>query len=541
VEKYLLVSHRIASYHFQGVHYLIICNYPSSSSISCSYFHSGELFSCHWAFWVCLPSDEQEQFKEYSVGLFGSPDGIQENDWKNVEGETLPISGVVGKGAFDYCRENWCVSQEDSLMVYPEGTTYEDHKCAIQEYIEFSVYDENCVISAEKIIEKCADKSPVFIHSCQIECCFGGCGSIDDVIDEIVELIGIPDPVTDPPTTSPTASPTASPSSSPTASPSFGPTGSPSVSPSDSPSGSPSEAPSGSYFPSSAPSDTPTKSPAPSSSPSASPSVNPTVDPTKSPTASPTELPTISPTLPPTVAPTLPPSLPPTAAPTLPPSLPPTAAPTYVIIPTLSLSPTTSQPNIPVQLPNGLCDDTGYMAATGERYMAATGDTVCPASDKGIVSLVRKSHDRLPCDLIYGIELEDVQDVNVNLGRSIKFRVYNPFADEADIFVRYQEKTGRYANEARCESMPNTKSGCDLDAPEITAGCIEFPGVDPFALIDVYFVSRKPYSFIKLYAKADINVHKCCDPPDEYNEDEYGVVKYTYEIQCTCPSGVSSI
>jgi hypothetical protein len=175
----------------------------------------------------------------------------------------------------------------------------------------------------------------------------------------------------------------------------------------------------------------------------------------------------------------------------------------------------------------GQCDEFGYKA---------TGDSVCPASDKGIVSLVQRSSNRLPrenLDLIYGIELENAKDDNG--GRSIKFRVGNPFADEADIFVRYKKKVGQYANEPRCESMPNTKSGCDLDAPEIEVGCIEFPGVEPFALVDVYFVSKQEDSFIKLNAKGGAAVKKCCKPPAEYSDDDYGVVKYTYQIQCACP------
>jgi hypothetical protein len=176
----------------------------------------------------------------------------------------------------------------------------------------------------------------------------------------------------------------------------------------------------------------------------------------------------------------------------------------------------------------GQCDEFGYKA---------TGDSVCPASDKGIVSLVQRSSDRLPLkdlDLIYGIELENAKDDNG--GRSIKFRVDNPFADEADIFVRYKKKVGQYANEPRCKSMPNTKSGCDLDAPEIEVGCIEFPGVEPFALVDVYFVSKQENSFIKLNAKGGAAVEKCCKPPAEYSDDNYGVVKYTYQIQCACPT-----
>ena len=32
-------------------------------------------------------------------------------------------------------------------------------------------------------------------------------------------------------------------------------------------------------------------------------------------------------------------------------------------------------------------------------------------------------------------------------------------------------------------------------------------------------------------------VHKCCKAPETYNEEGYGVVKYTLKIQCACPDG----
>ena len=73
----------------------------------------GELWSCHWNLWVCLPADEQEQFEESSVGLFGSPDGNTQNDWMDSTGQTLALPSVTnqlglgtrGQAAFDYCHD----------------------------------------------------------------------------------------------------------------------------------------------------------------------------------------------------------------------------------------------------------------------------------------------------------------------------------------------------------------------------------------------------------------------------------------------------
>lgn len=352
----------------------------------------GELFGCHWNFWVCLPQDQEDLFSTETVGLLGSPDGDAHNDWMDSNGEilTIPHDGKRSKAAFDYCHENWCVSQDESIMTYPSGTTYADHKCFDEEYVEFDVHFEGCVISADKIIEFCADKPIAMITPCQIDCCYGGCNQIDHVEEELVELQTF----------------------------------------------------------------------------------------------------------------------------------------------SVEVEEEDLMYDAPID-PAPLCDEE-----SGEK--SRTGKSVCPTSgsDRIVEIKHRSSDDELPIgdqDILYGIVLEGRKDENV--GTSIKFKVDNIFDTEADIFVSYEKKVGIYGNQPMCESMLNTKSGCDVDAKSIEVGCIEFPGKAPFALVNLYFVSNNPTSFIKQNAKDDRAVHKCCPTPDLYNADDtYGVVKYTLEIQCTCPN-----
>jgi len=258
-------------------------------------------------------------------------------------------------------------------MVYPEGTSYDDHKCIDEEYIDFDVNNPVCVISADKIIAKCADEPPLLVHSCQVDCCYGGCDTFDDTIDEIVKCVIENDDIL--------------------------------------------------IFP-----------------------------------------------------------------------VPP------------------------------LCHET---------YFHATGETACPSTPSGIVKLQHQTA-AVPTGepIIYGIVFEEAKDDNV--GRSIKFRVDNPFENNADIFVRYEKKVGAFANDPACESMSNVVAGCDLEAPEIEVGCIEYPGVEPFALFDVYFASNVD-PFVLNNATPETEVEKCCKPPD-YNSG-YGIIKYTFKIQCTCPDG----
>ena len=65
-----------------------------------------------------------------SLGLLGIPDGQTSNDWMTPEGEQVEVT-TIGKGivrhhgAYEYCYNNWCVSQKDSLMAHSGDMTYE--------------------------------------------------------------------------------------------------------------------------------------------------------------------------------------------------------------------------------------------------------------------------------------------------------------------------------------------------------------------------------------------------------------------------------
>ena len=160
----------------------------------------------------------------------------------------------------------------------------------------------------------------------------------------------------------------------------------------------------------------------------------------------------------------------------------------------------------------------------------STGDTACPNYDGTIVKLLNGS-DELPkdTDIIYGITLADYYQ-DENIGRTVKFRVASPFEKDADVYVRYEKKVGTYANNPECDSIENVS--CDENSDEIEVGCVEFPGVDPFAIVDLYFVSKED-DFI-LSVAGDTEVEKCCKPPTY--EDGHKVVRYAFEIKCTCPS-----
>lgn len=150
-----------------------------------------ELWSCHWDFYVCLPASQQFEFENSSIGLLGTPDGNQGNDFMNSAGEQILIENTFNnwhKTLIEYCYTNWCVSQDESIMAYPGELTYEDTKCEREEYKDFDIHNDDCVLSATLIKEACEDMPPLMVHGCELDCCLGGCGQVQETVDEITNI-----------------------------------------------------------------------------------------------------------------------------------------------------------------------------------------------------------------------------------------------------------------------------------------------------------------------------------------------------------------
>lgn len=151
----------------------------------------GELWSCHWDFFVCLPAvTENTAVALNSVGLLGSVNGISGDDWMTSDGTVIDTINTSHEDAFNYCVENWCVSQLDNIMVPHAGHTFEDHKCEEQPYVEWDVDNEECIMSAIDIINACSDEPKMLIYPCEVECCFGGCAELKErTEEEICDLL----------------------------------------------------------------------------------------------------------------------------------------------------------------------------------------------------------------------------------------------------------------------------------------------------------------------------------------------------------------
>ena len=167
-----------------------------------------------------------------------------------------------------------------------------------------------------------------------------------------------------------------------------------------------------------------------------------------------------------------------------------------------------------------------------ETYKVLTGDTVCPSEPEGIVKLLRASADLPEGEpVLYDIQLEPPaigEDVH-----TVKFKVDNPFTNHTDIFIKYEKSEWGIG----CEFMPFTP-GCAIEAPTIEVGCHNQKDIDPFAIVNIYFASNTDSMVMDIGSGGEVTVDKCCKPPSDY-EAGYGVIKYTFEISCVCPGGVT--
>lgn len=151
----------------------------------------GEIWSCHWNVYICLPEAEKGNFTQGGLGLLGSPNQNTQDDWMNPEGEPLEIPREEDRyeAQFHYCRDNWCVSQIDSIMAYSGNKTYEDVKCGNEEYVNFDIHNPGCCLEAKKIIDACAEEPPLLRYACEVDCCYGGCADMRNVTQEMIDAM----------------------------------------------------------------------------------------------------------------------------------------------------------------------------------------------------------------------------------------------------------------------------------------------------------------------------------------------------------------
>jgi hypothetical protein len=163
-------------------------------------------------------------------------------------------------------------------------------------------------------------------------------------------------------------------------------------------------------------------------------------------------------------------------------------------------------------------------------YLALNnGLTLCP-SGQSIVMLTGTAGydgatDANGVGVIYGIELDPT-------GSTITFKVDNPFADSADIYVKH-EIAGNADGflEPICEEEVAQPACLEADSivdNTFTVACRSHG----YARVYVYFATSD--ASVLGFTGADAEIDHCCYPP-EYDLSTTGIVELVYNIQCACP------
>jgi choice-of-anchor A domain-containing protein len=174
--------------------------------------------------------------------------------------------------------------------------------------------------------------------------------------------------------------------------------------------------------------------------------------------------------------------------------------------------------------PPPVCVETTYRDLTSDEACPNGAEVVTLLSSKGVVP------DAEP--IIYGIEM--IADVDGS--PQVKFKIDNPFDGKSDIYVKYGKKVGNYGLDPDCDRKFFVE-GCDPNAyeeAEIIAGCTSHDGIDPYAIIHVYFASKD-----NEFADFGGEVDRCCHAPDYTSMYGYEVYEFSFEIKCACPTGAA--
>jgi hypothetical protein len=151
---------------------------------------SGRNFGCVLNVDVCL-TPEKHGGADNIVGLMGSPNGVQGDDWMNsASGAIVPIptgsKRDVMQHALDYCVDNWCVANTAGSL-YNDENFNKYNNCTEKSFDAEELLTLVEELSPE-VLEKCEGTEDPF--GCEIDAAFGTEGTeLDpmDIVDAIIE------------------------------------------------------------------------------------------------------------------------------------------------------------------------------------------------------------------------------------------------------------------------------------------------------------------------------------------------------------------
>ena len=160
-----------------------------------------------------------------------------------------------------------------------------------------------------------------------------------------------------------------------------------------------------------------------------------------------------------------------------------------------------------------------------DSYISGTAGEVCPNAVEPVIKIERDNDGGLgfdPYDFIYEIEFDTA-------AKTVTFKVENPLAGDADIYVSYSKPAAILNDEPDCVSSID-QPRCFPTAEPITAYCDQMDGKE--ALVNLYIASSDTFLF-------DVGqvatVKQCCYPPENKYDDTFSIIEYAVTIKCDCP------
>lgn len=166
---------------------------------------------------------------------------------------------------------------------------------------------------------------------------------------------------------------------------------------------------------------------------------------------------------------------------------------------------------VPATIPSS-CTDNGELSDTA--------DTVCPSAPE-VVKLISSTGPEPTEPVFFGIKMDSGDDV---VGRILRFKLNNPYSEAGTVYVKFGKSVFEHRfMDPKCEGL-EVPVGCNAEATEIEVACHDYTDIDPFALVQLYFVSSA--------VEGTTDIDECCkaDVPDGA-----GVIMLSYELLCACP------
>lgn len=137
-----------------------------------------ERFGCRMRANICV-TPENHGGADNFVGLLGTPNGDQSDDWINsATNSMITLPGNPKKEGTPYCNANWCVAEHDSGSLYSSESFDMYNECLTSNF-DADAYEK----ALEEMIESLSETAPGAVQACQVSDDPASC--VEDLVNAV--------------------------------------------------------------------------------------------------------------------------------------------------------------------------------------------------------------------------------------------------------------------------------------------------------------------------------------------------------------------